>query len=118
MELADVLVELEDMEQKYLMQIVKLSHADKVIEMLGERFKNFDGFAYFPNFFDKYAGTFEDFANQISINVVFGAAYGYAITVRKNEQLVYQGEYKDYTGFIVDDMTNLYDMIIKGFIYK
>lgn len=48
MEIADILAEKTEMEQKYLEKIVKLSHADQVLELLGRQLYDF---TYFSGFF-------------------------------------------------------------------
>ena len=76
MAIADILAEKEELEQKYLEKIVKLSHADQVLELLGRWLHDF---TYFPGFFDPYHGVYDRFADEVEVEITYGAAYGYRI---------------------------------------
>ena len=71
----------EELEQKYLEKIVELSHADQVIETLGEWLHDF---TYFPDFFDPYHGVYDRFADGVEMGITYGAAYGYRIHIDKS----------------------------------
>lgn len=111
MAIADILAEKEELEQKYLEKIVKLSHADQVIETLGEWLHDF---TYLPDFFDPYHGVYDRFADSwIEVGIIYGAAYGYHIRIDKDRKEIFACDYDDYTGVIEDDVAKIYEMIMK-----
>lgn len=101
------------MEQQYLKKIAELSHADQVIELLGDGW--LDGFKYIPDTFDKYHGTYEfvEDNNNITVQVNYGAAYGYHIVINQNMIEIFACDYLDYTGVVEDDAAKIYDDIMR-----
>ena len=110
MAIADILAEKEELEQKYLEKIVKLSHADQVLETLGEWFHDF---IYLPDFFDPYRGVYDRFADGIEVGVTYGAAYGYRIRIDKDRKEIFACDYDDYTGNATDDAAKIYKIVMK-----
>ena len=110
MTIADILAEKEMMEQKYLEKIVKLSHADQVIELLGQWLHDF---TYLPDFFDPYHGVYDCFADGVEVEITYGAAYGYRIHIDKGGKEAFSCDYDDYTGVVEDDAAKIYEMITK-----
>lgn len=110
MAIADILAEKEELEQKYLEKIVKLSHADQVIETLGEWLHDF---TYLPDFFDPYHGVYDRFADGVEVGIIYGAAYGYRIHIDKGRKEIFSCDYVDYTGDAADDAAKIYEMITK-----
>ena len=110
MAIADILAEKEELEQKYLEKIVKLSHADQVLETLGEWFHDF---IYLPDFFDPYRGVYDRFADGIEVGVTYGAVYGYRIHIDKDRKEIFACDYDDYTGNATDDAAKIYKIVMK-----
>lgn len=110
MEIADILAEKTEMEQKHLEKIVKLSHADEVIGLIGQWLHDF---TYFPDFFDPYHGVYDCFADDVEVEITYGAAYGYRIHIDKNRKEIFACEYDNYSGNAVDDAAKIYEMITK-----
>lgn len=110
MAIADILAEKEMMEQKYLEKIVKLSHADQVIELLGQWLHDF---SYLPDIFDPYHGVYDRFVDGVEVGITYGAAYGYRIHIDKGGKEVFSCDYDDYTGVVEDDAAKIYEMITK-----
>lgn len=113
MAIADILAEKEELEQKYLEKIVKLSHADQVLELLGRWLHDF---TYFPGFFDPYHGVYDRFADEVEVEITYGAAYGYRIHITKDRKEIFAYDYDDYTGDATDDAAKIYEMITKALI--
>lgn len=110
MAIADILSEKTEMEQKYLEKIVKLSHADEVIDLLARWFHDF---TYFPGFFDPYHGIYDRFADDVEVEITYGAAYGYRIHIDKDRKEIFACEYDDYSGSAADDAAKIYEIVIK-----
>lgn len=110
MDIADILAEKADMEQKYLKQIVKLSHADSVLLTLGDWFHRLGEWDILEGFSPYDMSMYH---SDIIISIVYGAAYGYDISIRKGTKLIYQLRYDTYTGIIEDDAAKIYETITK-----
>lgn len=110
MTIADILAEKEELEQKYLKKIVELSHADQVIEMLGEWLNDFD---YLPAAYDPYHAIYDRFKDRVMIEIIYGATYGYRIRIDKDRKEIFTCDYDDYTGDATDDAAKIYEIIMK-----
>ena len=110
MAVADILAEKEELEQKYLEKIVKLSHADQVIELLGQWLYDFE---YFPDCYDSYRGAYDRYEDGVAVEVVYGAAYGYRIHIDKDRKAIFSCDYDDYTGDATDDAAKIYEIVMK-----
>lgn len=110
MSIADILAEKEELEQTYLEKIVKLSHADQVIETLGEWFNDFD---YLPAAYDPYHAIYDRFSDRVMIEIIYGAAYGYRIRIDKDRKEIFSCDYVDYTGDATDDAAKIYEIVTK-----
>ena len=110
MAIADILAEKEELEQKYLEKIVELSHADQVIEMLGEWLNDFD---YLPAAYDPYHAIYDRFKDRIMVEIIYGAAYGYRIRIDKDRKEIFSCDYVDYTGNAINDAAKIYGIIMK-----
>lgn len=113
MEIADILAEKEELEQKYLEKIVKLSHADQVLELLGRQLYDF---TYFSGFFDPYHGVYDRFVDEVEVEITYGAAYGYRIHITKDRKEIFAYDYDDYTGDVINDAAKICEMITKALI--
>lgn len=113
MAIADILAEKEELEQKYLEKIVKLSHADQVLELLGQWLYDFE---YFPDCYDSYHGVYDRYEDGTTVEVVYGAAYGYRIHVDKDKKEIFAYDYDDYTGDATDDAAKIYEMVMKALV--
>ncbi len=69
MAIADILAEKEELEQKYLEKIVKLSHADQVLGLLGQWLYDFE---YFPDWYDFYRAVYDRYEDGATVEVVYG----------------------------------------------
>lgn len=110
MAIADILAKKEELEQKYLEKIVELSHADQVLELLGQWLNDFD---YLPAAYDPYHAIYDRFSDRIMVEIIYGAAYGYRIRVDKNMKEIFSCDYVDYTGDATDDAAKIYEIITK-----
>lgn len=110
MAIADILVKKEKLEQKYLEKIVELSHADQVIETLGEWFNDFD---YLPAAYDPYHAIYDRFKDRVMIEIIYGATYGYRIRIDKDRKEVFACDYDDYTGDATNDAAKIYEIVMK-----
>lgn len=111
MAIADILAEKEELEQKYLEKIVKLSHADQVIELLSQWLHDF---TYLPDFFDPYHGVYV--YDRFEVGITYGAAYGYRIRIDKDRKEIFACDYDDYTGDATDDAAKIYEIVMKELI--
>ena len=110
MAIADILAEKEELEQKYLEKIVKLSHANQVVEMLGEWLSDFD---YLPAAHDPYHAIYDCFKDKVTIEIIYGAAYGYYIRIDKDRKEIFSCDYVGYTGDAIDDAAKIYEIVMK-----
>lgn len=113
MAIADILAEKEELEQKYLEKIVKLSHADQVLGLLGQWLYDFE---YFPDWYDFYRAVYDRYEDGATVEVVYGAAYGYRIHITKDREEIFAYDYDDYTGDATDDAAKIYEMITKALV--
>lgn len=110
MAIADILAEKEELEQRYLEKIVELSHADQVLEILGEWLNDFD---YLPAAYDSYHVIYDRFKDRVMIEIIYGATYGYRIRIDKDRKEIFSCDYVDYTGNAINDAAKIYEIIIK-----
>ena len=110
MAIADILAEKEELEQKYLEKIVKLSHADQVLGLLGQWLYDFE---YFPDWYDFYRAVYDRYEDGATVEVVYGAAYGYRIRIDKDRKEIFACDYDDYTGNATDDAAKIYEIVMK-----
>lgn len=110
MAIADILAKKEELEQKYLEKIVELSHADQVLELLGQWFDDFD---YLPAAYDPYHAIYDRFSDRIMVEIIYGAAYGYYVRIDKDRKEIFSCDYVGYTGDATDDAAKIYEIIMK-----
>lgn len=110
----DMFKEQMDIEYKYRAQIIKLAHAQEVMELLCERFENFHWFRTNTLTNDVLIGSGKSPTDKyFFFNITFNPSIGYEIDIdicRKNRK---QRVYSSYTGIPKDDAAKIYEMTMK-----
>lgn len=113
----DMFREQMDIERKYREQIIKLAHAQEVMELLCERFENFHWFRTNTLTNDVLIGSGKSSTDKyFFFNITFNPNIGYEIDIdicRKNRK---QYAYSNYTGIPKNDAAKIYEMVIKELV--
>ena len=66
--------------------------------------------------FDPYHGVYDRFADEVEVEITYGAAYGYRIHITKDRKEIFAYDYDDYTGDATDDTAKIYEMVMKALV--